>query len=322
MAYSLKRKRVAPSVYASATGSYGKHRVKYSYGTKVKQVAPVNDSVNFTSGHFDQKQMFRAKRSTARSRRLKRKRAKFDRRILKISELDTSPQDLLIVRNIAHVGVVAGNQGFDQANLLGSSTSTPYSRDLTQIMLGLSFTVLGGTEPVYIMHSQMDWTLQYTGSLSGIYGDMYEFVCRKDMPIATYISPQSAFVNGFSPNQMGSGSSTLSSSVWGADPFQSKGFTEYFKITKVTRFELTSGSSLQGRIAGSAPRLLDPVRIAGLAAIKGWTRGVLPVYWGAIDPATASPSAIAANTVSLSSLNTYRIKCKLLLLQGSSVLAP
>lgn len=120
--------------------------------------------------------------------------------------------------------------------------------------------------------------------------DVYEFICRKDVPNT---SPYSSVVNDLSMETfysrgflaqpaVGASGSTINTTTVGVTPFDNKYFCQHFKIIKKTKYLLGLNQYITYQIRDPKQKYLAGYQRRDLIAKKGLTRGVLFIAKGMV----------------------------------------
>jgi len=284
--------------FIGVSGSATKFGVRFkgSAGIKTRSRAPQPDSANVVSTQFDQKQLFR-RRPLTRGRKLRFKRSRrFAKKVTKVAEEMFGIQRNILT-DFTNTSSGPGAQGFlTDFNLLFCD-GLAGDRDMRQI----ASTYLQDTSTtanqnhVFYRTAILDWTISNDATTASdtapVFIDLYEFVCKKDVPASTYSTLNAVFSVINPPTAGGSALTTL---TYGYDPFTSNAFTEYFSITKVTETQVPSGGTIRGRITKTLNRKIVPQDFRGYLAKKGISCGMMAIFYGS-PSSTGEPVASSLN---------------------------
>lgn len=134
--------------------------------------------------------------------------------------------------------------------------------------------------------------------------DVYEFVCRKDVPNTIQASGTVGDVNmsnffdkGLSSQPaVGTGGTVLTATTLGVTPFDNKYWCQHFKIVKKTKFllGLNQYATYQIRIPGN--KTISAYQRRDLLARKGLTRGVMFIAKGLVTGGAVPSTDLAVYT--------------------------
>lgn len=318
----MNRQRSVGGFYGTAGYQKGRFRLQASYGVKRARTQPEPDSANITSHQFDQKQVYKAPKRSKRGKFARKRKTKWNRKVLKVVEETAGKQDIIIPPSGGQVYVYPGTSlpgtQVTVAFFLGTGDgASANTRDMFRIFSGFNATIDGTTgapQRVYFEHSQIDWSLVVNPTKSlGVQGDIYELICRKNCPA-------SVFPPVFQQSQIMTGGGIITQSTFGWDPFQDAANREFFRVLKVTRVQIPAGGLLQGRMSFSPKRLIESMSWRSLGAMKGFTRMIYFVLYGGIDPVTGTSSSLSQYDFSINAVRTYTARCATVLSDGSQSL--
>lgn len=309
------RGRYSPYLAAARIGA---HKARSSMRSRTS-FRPEPDSANVTSGHFDQKQLYRRKPLTGRRKRVLRRKRSFARKVTKVAEEMFGIQRILIQDSTVTSSLIS-NQGFltDFNLLFGDGLAG--DRDFRQISSTYSaFGTINSNTPMFWRSAFLDWTLtadDITISSAVVFVDLYEFICKKDVPVSVAPTLNALFSTVAAPT---GATGTLTPTHYGFDPFTSYIFTEYFTVTKVTQVQIPAGSSVRGRISKRVMRKVSPDDWVGKLAVKGISSGMLAIFYGSPNSGSGSPEA---STLRLNYVKQINVQINNVLPAGSGFVPP
>lgn len=97
------------------------------------------------------------------------------------------------------------------------------------------------------------WKIKYCFHNQGnneVYLHLYEVVARGNIPALTGSDPSTAIARGLANQPQGTGSTTMTTSIFGATPFMSAPFTSLYKVVKQRKFVIPLGGKVDYTMHG------------------------------------------------------------------------
>jgi len=289
------------------------------------------DTGPLTAQH-DYKTDYRKRRVSSRQKRVRRRRGKFNRKIVNVVRNANIGSSHIIRRSLANLTTatnLSNAVSYGMYGLNGTSTDTFNSTaDIREIFREISETdwtnaINGSTSQqhrIYSMHATMEITVRNTGSNDALI-ECYYIRGKRRSPILT--SPTLIYSNGFAkagiaydPNQnptlvnpapsAATFDAKLAFSDVGVTPFQCPWFVQHYNIYKRQKFTLTAGGEFSFIMHDRRPRTFK-MDTASTASTDRSYHGVLFQQFG-LPSADGVETYALPTAVTYSSIRRYRLK--------------
>lgn len=209
---------------------------------------------------------------------------------------------------------LSGEQGVhDLASWKGSSIATElphFGRLMLQDALAVlratdptPATTVGGTDPTAATRKMVVKWATTSYSIKNMTNVplrvvLYDCVCRRDF--GSFAGASGSWSGGLTNEFVNlpgvANNNAQSFSMPGATPFQSQQFCQFFKVRRVTKFELHPGTVHCHRVTTRPGGMLSAEYINNFAAFKGLTTQVLAVITGGVVDDNAAVSAVVTTS--------------------------
>lgn len=237
---------------------------------------------------YDSRRLYKYKRMPKRKRKAW---AKFSKKVRAVTNI--LGNHYLSYTSVGGQVPAAGNQAYGYSLIYGITgvTSGHGNDDIFKIVPDLGFSAAKQFKLMFKSATlDAEWSTPTTNAGS-VTLDLYEIICRKDIPNSTGNNLADIFFEGIASLTAAPGSTgALAAGQVGVTPFQSKLFCQNVKILSKTRVLMSPGQTCHKEVRDPKNRTLQFTDTYNHMLCKGgWTRGFFWIAEAVTDGTLFSP---------------------------------
>lgn len=252
---------------------------------------------------YDARRLYRYKRMPRRKRRAW---VKFSKKVQAVT--NALGNHYLSYTSTNTQSPLAGSQAFGYALIYGVTGVTPGhgNDDIFKIVPDLGFTANKQFKLMFKSATlDAEWSVPTTNT-SSVTLDIYEIICRKDIPSSVGNNLSDIFFEGISSLTAAPGAGgALAAGQVGVTPFQSKLFCQNVKILSKTRVLMSPGQTCHKEVRDPKNRTLQySDSYNWLISKGGWTRGFFWIAEAVTNGVLFSPGF----TINYADIRNYNVQ--------------